>query len=229
LTPENPVRALSDAKAWFKESRREDHLKPSEIKAWWQAVAEEADETQRDYLYVLLLTGLRSMELAKLKWKDVNLKDRVLTLTDTKNGSTHRLPVSDWTLATLEHRAKGSNLFDFVFPATGKTPSKVGHVRWFNRLLARVAKKAGVEMQTRHGLRRTFASIGEQIGIGMFTLKRLMNHHSGTNADITMQYAQLSVEALREPTEKIANFILKCAGQLESAAVVAFVKTANKT
>ena len=50
----------------------------SEIKAWWQAVAVEADKTQRDYLYALLLTGLRSMELAPLKWKDVNLKDRVL-------------------------------------------------------------------------------------------------------------------------------------------------------
>jgi hypothetical protein len=35
------------------------------------------------------------------------------------------------------------------------------------------------------------------------------------------------VEALRDPAEKIATFILKCAGQLESAAVVAFVKSSN--
>jgi integrase len=228
LTTENPVRALSDTRAWFKESGREDHLKPSEIKAWWQTVGEEADETQRDYLYALLLTGLRSMELATLKWKDVNLKDRVLTFSDTKNGTTHRLPICYRLHATLEHRAKGTNPFEFVFPATGKTPSTAGHVKWFHRLLARVAKKAKVEMQTRHGLRRTFASIGEQIGIGTFTLKRLMNHHSGTSADITMQYAQLSVEALREPAEKIAQFILKCAGELESADVVPFPNSALK-
>ena len=228
LTNENPVRALSDTKAWFKEACREDHLKPSDINPWWRAVAIEADQTQRDYLYALLLTGLRSMELATLKWKDVNLKDRVLTFSDTKNGSTHRLPISNWLQATLEHRAKGTNPFEFVFPATGKTPSTAGHVKWFNRLLVRVATRAKIEMRTRHGLRRTFASVGAQIDIGTFKLKRLMNHHSGTSADITQQYVQFSVETLREPAEKIAQFILKCAGELESADVVPFPNSALK-
>jgi integrase len=227
LTSENPVRALSDAKAWFKEVGREDHLKPSEIKAWWQAIAEEGDKTQQDYLYALLLTRLRSMELARLQWKDVDFKDRIVTLFDTKNGSTHRLPISKWLQTILERRANAVNPFDFVFPATGKSPSKAGHVKWFNRLLERASKKANVEMKTRHGLRRTFASVGEQLGIGTYTLKRLMNHHSGTSSDITLQYAQLSVEALRTPAEKIATFILKCAGELESADVVAFVKTVS--
>jgi integrase len=224
---ENAVRALSDSRAWFKEAGREDHLKPSEIKAWWRAVDIQANQTQRDYLYGLLLTGLRSMEFASLRWKDVSLKDRVITVTDTKNGSTHRLPICNWLHATLERRAKGNNTFDFVFPATGTSPSKAGHVKWFNRLLIRVAQRANVEMQSRHGLRRTFASIGEQLGVGMFTLKRLMNHHSGTSADITMQYAQLSVEALRDPAEKIATFILKCADEIKTAEVVAFVKATS--
>jgi integrase len=227
LVAENAVRALSDTKAWFKEAGREDHLKPGEIKAWWQAVAALGDETQRDYLYGLLLTGLRSMEFASLRWKDVNLKDRVITVVNTKNGSTHRLPICNWLHATLKRRALGTNALDFVFPATGTSPSKAGHVNWFNRLLKRVADSAGVEMRTRHGLRRTFASIGEQIGIGMITLKRLMNHHSGTGSDITLQYAQLSVQALRKPSEKIAQFILKCAGEVESAGVIAFVKAGN--
>lgn len=230
LMSENAVRALSDARAWFKEAGREDHLKPSEIKAWWTAVAEQANPTQRDYLHGLLLTGLRSTEFASLRWKDVNMKDRVITVVDTKNGSTHRLPICDYLHTTLERRAAGANPFDFVFPATGTSPSKVGHVNWFNRLLKRVGDSTGIEMQTRHGLRRTFASIGEQIGIGTFTLKRLMNHHSGTGADITLQYAQLSVEALREPAEKIAKFILKCAGERGSAEVLAFVtRSTDKT
>ena len=148
------------------------------------------------------------------------LKDRVITLADTKNGSTHRLPICDWLYATLERRSQGATPFEFVFPATGKAPSKAGHIKWLNRLLARVAATAKVEMQTRHGLRRTFASVGEQLGTNTFTLKRLMNHHSGTSSDITMQYAQLSVEALRKPAERIATRILKCAGELASAEIV---------
>jgi integrase len=226
LAGENPVRALSDTKQWFKEMGREDHLKPSEIETWWQAVAAEANETQRDYLYALLLTGLRSMELARLRWKDVDLKERVITLIDTKNGSTHRLPVSNWLHAVLERRASaGGTSCDFVFPATGRSPSKAGHVMWFNRLLERAATRADVAMRTRHGLRRTFASVGEQLGIGTYTLKRLMNHHSGTSSDITYQYTQLSPEQLRKPVEAISDFILKCAGEIDTAKVVAFVKT----
>jgi hypothetical protein len=42
-----------------------------------------------------------------------------------------------------------------------------------------------------------------------------------------LQYAQLSVEALRDPAEKIAQYILKCAGEVESAAVIAFVTATN--
>ena len=43
-----------------------------------------------------------------------------------------------------------------------------------------------------------------------------------------MQYAQLSVEALREPAEKISKFIFKCAGELESAGVIPFPNSALK-
>lgn len=227
LTSENAVRALSDARAWFKEAGREDHLKPSEIKAWWQAVNKLANPTQRDYLFGLLLTGLRSTEFASLKWRDVNLKDRVITVINTKNGSTHRLPICNWLHTTLEARQNGAAAFDFIFGATGTSPSKAGYVKWFNRLLQKVAVESGVEMRSRHGLRRTFASIGEQLGVGMITLKRLMNHHSGTSADITLQYAQLSVEALRDPAEKISRYLLKCAGQVETAEIIQFVKAAN--
>ena len=61
----------------------------------------------------------------------------------------------------------------------------------------------------------------------MFALKRLMNHHSGAGSDITLQYAQLSVEALREAAEKNAQFILRCVGEVESAGVIAFFKACN--
>lgn len=221
LVAENPVRVLSDTKGWFKERSREDHLKPSEIRGWWLAVAEHANETQRDYLYTLLLTGCRANEIAELRAQDVSLKDRVVTLRDTKNGTTLRLPMCGYLHQTMTRRLHGLTPFEYVFPATSKRPSKAGHVNNTNRLLARVAKAASVEMASRHGLRRTFASIGEQIGIGTYSLKRLMNHRSGTSADITAQYAQLSVEALRSPAEKIAEFVLKAAGEMPSAKVAA--------
>jgi integrase len=112
------------------------------------------------------------------------------------------------------------NPFDYVYPATGKSLSQVGHTKWFNRLLMRVAAKASVDMHSRHGLRRTYASIGAQLGVNVFILKRLMNHRSGASSDITMQYAQQSPETLRDPAETIAQFILRCGREIKSAEVV---------
>jgi integrase len=227
LLAENPVRVLSDQKSWYHEKAREDFLKPSELGAWWAAIGELANETQRDYLYTLLLTGCRAMEVATLRWSDVSLKDRTLTVLDTKNGTTHRLPICNYLhdLLVQRHEKVQSN-FEFVFPASSKRPSKSGHVRYANRLLERVANRAGVEMRSRHGLRRTFASVGESLGIGTFTLKRLMNHTSGASSDITSQYAKLAVEQLRTPVDRIAEFVLKCAGVSESAAIIEFPKFA---
>lgn len=220
LITQNPVRILSDTRSWFKESARDDHLRPSEIAAWWNAVARHGTEIQRDYLYTLLLTGCRALEIATLRVHQVDLKNRVITLHNTKNGQTHRIPVSKYLAEILARRVdETDSAFDYVFPASNKGPSTCGHTKYANRLLYRVARESGVNMRSRHGLRRTFASIGEQVAVGTYTLKRLMNHITGTSADITLQYAQLSVEQLREPAERISTFILKCAGVVPSATV----------
>jgi integrase len=221
LIMQNPVRALSDVRGWFRERPREDHLKPSEIRAWWEMVAELATETQRDYMYALLLTGCRASEIGELKFNQLNLVDGVITLPDTKNGTTHRIPISDF-LQDMFHRriqCSGSEN-DFVFPPSCNGPSRWGHTAQGNRLLQRVEVATGIQMHTRHGLRRTFASIGEEVGVGTYTLKKLMNHRTGVSSDITQQYAQLSIEQLREPSDRIANKILRLAGVIPPAPVV---------
>ncbi len=219
LTTENPVNALSDTKSWYPESRREDYLKPVDIMAWWQAVESLANQTQRDYVLMLLLTGTRGGELARLQWKNVDLKNRMFAIADSKNGSTIRLPVCTQIHSMLARRAEGSGPLDFVFPAS--STSKTGeHVTCVNRLLVRVSNKTGIPMQTRHGLRRTYASIAEQVGVGTFTIKRLLGHVTTTSSDVTAGYVQFDIEVLRAPAKKITDFILKSAGVLKSADVI---------
>jgi integrase len=54
----------------------------------------------------------------KLRWKDIDLKAKTLTIADTKNHETHTLPLSDYLHELLSKRCdKVSD--EFVFPGTG--------------------------------------------------------------------------------------------------------------
>jgi integrase len=56
-----------------------------------------------------------------------------------------------------------------------------------------------------HDLRRTFATIGEAVGIPLSMIKRLMNHATGD--DVTAGYIQTETDTLRDAINKIGSFI----------------------
>ena len=64
---------------------------------------------------------------------------------------------------------------------------------------------------TLHDLRRTYCSIAESIGIGTYTMKRLLNHKTARN-DVTAGYTVLTAEELREPAIRISYKIEEYAG-----------------
>jgi integrase len=70
--------------------------------------------------------------------------------------------------------------------------------------IKKVRENSGVYF-TQHDLRRTFATIADSLDIQHHIIKRLMNH---TNNDVTIKhYVKPSIERLREPMNKIANYI----------------------
>lgn len=115
LLPFNPVIRLSQTHAWNRLKRRSTVIKPSQLADWFKAVlelrgpvAEGALDTQgalvADFLVLLLLTGLRRSEGASLRWKDVDLAEKTLTVRDTKNHDDHVLPLSDYLFELLSRR-----------------------------------------------------------------------------------------------------------------------------
>ena len=62
-----------------------------------------------------------------------------------------------------------------------------------------------------HDLRRTYCSIAESLGIGTYTIKRLLNHKTGRN-DVTAGYTVLTAEELKEPAQRIVSRINQYAG-----------------
>jgi len=206
----NPVARLSHVKAWYPETRRRGYLNKEKIPIWFDAVDSLPEwmldprvdtETIRDFLKLVLFTGLRRREASNLQWVDVDLVNCTLTIRSdvTKNKQEHVLPLPKYLIDILDHRkAKGSS---FVFP--GKIENRP--ISEPKRIIEAIRQKCGFHF-TVHDLRRTFATMAEDAGVRDYTLKRLLNHSGGR--DVTAGYYVPDVDALRGPMDRICSHIL---------------------
>jgi integrase len=199
---DNPVSVLTKQKAWFKVERRRTYIKPTQLKAWYQAVYDLPHGLARDYFLLCILTGLRRTEALSLMWKDIDLSERTMTIDDPKNGVQHTLPLSDYLLEMLT-RMKKEKVGDYVFEGTA------GRLSNFRHSLKKVKEQAGVEF-TVHDLRRTFITVGESLDLSTYAIKKLINHKDG--ADVTAGYIIIDVERLRKPMQKITDYFLAAWG-----------------
>ncbi len=206
----NPVQKIK--RNWFKESVRTNIIEPNDLKDWFKAVNNLPDnkantthkntsETVRDYLILLLFTGLRPSEGINLKWSNIDLKNELLTIQDTKNREDHTLPLTQHIIDLLEAR-KVESEGGYIFPGYDPDKALVSP----NRQVKKVIKDSGVQFLL-HDLRRTFATYADSLGIQHNTIKRLMNHK---NNDVTStHYIHQSIETLRGPMQKITDYMLE--------------------
>jgi integrase len=107
--------------------------------------------TLRDYLLLILFTGLRRQEAAQLQWEQVDLKAKTLTIIDTKNRESHTLPLSDYLYDLIVARKQNNS--KYVFPGAGKG----GYIIEPRKQMAKVTEVSNIPF-TVHDLRRTFIS-----------------------------------------------------------------------
>lgn len=210
--PANPVLRLTLTRAWYPEHRRQTVIKPHQLPAWYEAVLNLDNPDGRDFLLLILFSGMRRSEAQRLRWRDVDLEGRTLLVSDTKNGEPLVLPLSTFLTDLLTARKKTKGKSDFVFPGDGAT----GHLKEPKKFIARVRATSGIDF-TLHDLRRTFITVAEGLDISGYALKRLLNHKD--RRDVTGGYIVLSVERLRRPMEMIAEQLKWLATSQESEIV----------
>lgn len=198
----NPVVKLSQKKAWNKERASNRHIPIRKIGKWTESVMALANTTLRDYLIVLLLTGLRKDECAKLKWEyiDFEMGSIHIPAEDTKTNVAHDLPLSRFLTNLLKARhADRKN--EYVFPG-GRWKAE-GYFTSPYKSLKPVIESSGVVFSP-HDLRRTFSIIAQDVvGIEDSIRKRLLNH---SPTDVTNRcYSIKSIEPLRRPMEQITD------------------------
>lgn len=197
----NPVDRISRNRAWYKIERRQTYIKPHRLSAWFQATEKLNNETTREYIQLLLFTGLRRSEAARMEWVDIDFDDKTITIPKTKNNRVHVLPMSDF-LETLLSRRFEEQSSPFVFPAD----SERGYLVDPRFSVERVGNLSGVTF-TLHDLRRTFITLAESLDLPAYALKRLLNHKDPN--DVTAGYVVYDVNRLRKPMQRVTDYLLQ--------------------
>lgn len=160
-----------------KERRRERVLSEEEIKVFWNKLSStDMSEMLRLALKILLVTAQRRGEIVSARWQDIDRKNGWWTIppTKSKNGLSHRVPLSKLATVLLDQLEHITGDSDCLFPS----PARDGHIaeRSVSRAVLRNQKHFGLERFTPHDLRRTAASQMASLGITRDVLGKILNH-----------------------------------------------------
>jgi integrase len=203
----NPVRTLSQNRSWHQERRRRIIIPDLRLGDWYRAVTSLKQIYIRDYLLLLMLTGLRRNEAATLRWSDIDFDARTLTVRAeiAKNKGEHCLPLPDFLFLLLSHRKENRRIdSNFVFPGR-----RGGPLVDPKQAVSRVIEKSGCNFVL-HDLRRGFITQAAKLSVPHHIIKKLVNHVA--TADVTDGYIVIDIEHLREPMNLINNRFLTLFG-----------------
>jgi len=126
-----------------------------------------------------------------LKWSDIDLSRKVITVCKTKNKDPKVIPMNETVYEIFLKKSKVISLSGYVF-ATGNGTS----VRTRNMLreFYKTLKKAGITTFRFHDLRHTFATRLVQAGVDLYSVAKLLGHRDITT---TQRYAHHCPESLR--------------------------------
>jgi len=177
----------------------------------WQAV---------EAIRLLALTGARAGEITNLKRSECDVRNSSLALSDSKTGTSLR-PLGKPALEALKAalaRANGPHVFPALRASHG--PYK-GLPKAWQRIRA---AEPSISFLTPHGLRHSFASVADDIGLSEPTIAALLGHAGG---GVTRGYIHKLDAALLAAADRVAGRISDLlAGKGAAGAEVIELRTA---
>ncbi|MBF0240809.1 MAG: tyrosine-type recombinase/integrase [SAR324 cluster bacterium] len=175
-----------------------DNLKTEDVtqeqfQKLWQAIEEETDVQGKNFVKMVLFTGMRRGELFKLRWQDIDFEKGFIWIERPKGGKSQNIPINDSARQLLLSHERPYPQSPYVFPGRdGEQRKEIKRI--VNRI---VHERAGLPAGFRalHGLRHVYASMMISSGqIEMYQLQKLLTHK---DPRMTQRYAHLRDEALR--------------------------------
>ncbi len=155
----------------------------------------------RDVVVIGFFTGMRLNEIVNLKWKNVNLTTRTITVGDeefvTKGKNQRFIPISDEAFQIFLKIQKSifmnKKIYEYVF-CKNNGDNFTGD--YFSKRFKRACKAAEMDKGIHfHSLRHSFASNLAQQGVSLYVIKELLGHSSISTTEI---YSHLNLDTLRE-------------------------------
>ncbi|QIG46670.1 tyrosine-type recombinase/integrase [Nordella sp. HKS 07] len=166
------------------EQSRDRMLSDSELRNVWFA-ADKLGGPFAALVKLLVLTGGRREEVARMSWNEVDLTNRLWTLPKerSKNGKPHDIPLSDPAIAILESLPRIGDTFVLTTDGKAASSNYSANKRRLDALLP-----ADMPPWWLHDLRRTTASGMARLGVSLPVIEKVLNHSSGTFAGVVSVY-----------------------------------------
>lgn len=217
-----------------KRAAKRDSLQREQLADWFAAVRAIGNPTVAAYLQILLLTGARREELARMKWDDVDFKWNTLNIRDkdeSKGGEDgfRTIPLTPYVaqlLAGLKrhnetppprsrilHGKRIENDLENWSPSPWVFASKTaaaGRLADPTRRHHEACSAAGIESLSLHGLRRSFGTLSEWCEVPSGIVAQIQGHKPSATAE--KHYRVRPVDLLRVLHTKIEAWILEQAG-----------------
>ena len=176
----------------YRETARERFLNANELPKFFKAVANEPDETFRDFFLVALYTGARRGNVQAMRWADLDLKAETWTIpaVQFKTRKPMTVILSAEVVKILKRRKKYAE-GEYVFPSHGKR----GHLVEPKGAWERLRQRSGLPDLRIHDLRRTLGSWQAAAGSSLPIIGKSLGH---TQPSTTQIYARLDLDDVRE-------------------------------
>ncbi len=224
----NPVSILSAEGRWYKINPRKVRLHSPQLSDYIETIFREGTRLSgelgwfnaRDALLLALFTGLRRTMIFSVSLDCIDQKNNAIHITaeKSKNGQSYIIPLNTAARAIVEQRLKmlkARPLIDekgkqkphvYLFPGVGRE----GHAADTRHLRKSIKEKVNISV-TNHDLRRTFKSVGAELGINNYILDDLVCHERNKR-DVNTHYQIFDLEILRSASQRIANYIQEKSG-----------------
>jgi integrase len=166
------------------------YLSPEEV----ERLLDNCMDHLRPIVLTAVNTGMRKREVLNLKWADVDLNNRKITVVNTKNNESRVIPINK-TLYNDFLKLVKKVKSEYVFTDIDGKP--YGDIK---KSFASAVKNAKIENFRFHDLRHTFGSHLVMQGVGLRTVQQILGHKE---IKMTMRYSHLSPEYVQKAVEKL--------------------------
>jgi integrase len=156
----------------------------------------------KEVIIFAVLTGMRRGEILNLRWQDVDLRRKLITIQSnptfkTKQGKRRVIPMSEVVYNMLNGK-RVYNIAEYIFHING-TKIYDDHA---SKKLKNYVSDIGLNGKLHfHSLRHTFASWLVQDGVSLYEVQKLLGH---SNISVTQVYSHLQPETLHNTVNKIS-------------------------